>query len=100
MQARSGTGKGWLRKCRLVVTNDTGPMHMAAALRKPVICIYGPTNPARTGAYGQQAGALRVPLPCSPCLSSRCRSPKHMECMLNVTVETVSNKGSLSSWRS
>jgi lipopolysaccharide heptosyltransferase I len=42
-----------LRRARLVIGADTGPLHLAAALRTPVIGLYGPTNPARNGPYGQ-----------------------------------------------
>ncbi|MFM2295879.1 MAG: lipopolysaccharide heptosyltransferase, partial [Verrucomicrobiota bacterium] len=55
----------WLRLCTAMVTNDTGPMHVAAALGKPVVGIFGPTEPSRTGPYGQLENILRVPLPCA-----------------------------------
>jgi len=42
----------WIRLSELMVTNDTGPMHAAAALRKPVVALFGPTEPRRTGPYG------------------------------------------------
>ena len=58
----------WIRRSELIVTNDTGPMHVAAALGKPVVAMFGPTNPKRTGAYGQIEQALRIDLPCSPCM--------------------------------
>ena len=56
-----------LRVCRGVVTNDTGPMHVAAALGVPTVGIFGPTEPRRTGPYGQLENILRAPLPCAPC---------------------------------
>ncbi len=62
----------WVRLCELMVTNDTGPMHAAAALGKPVIALFGPTEPRRTGPYGQLGNVLRIDLPCSPCLSADC----------------------------
>jgi heptosyltransferase-1 len=49
------------RRARLFVGGDTGPMHLAAALRVPVIGIFGPTNPARNGPYGTEAIVLRSP---------------------------------------
>ena len=58
----------WLRLCDLMVTNDTGPMHVAAALGKPLVALFGPTEPRRTGPYGQLENVLRIDLPCSPCL--------------------------------
>ena len=62
----------WVRRCDLMVTNDTGPMHVAAALGKPLLALFGPTAPERTGPYGQLENVLRLDLACSPCLSSRC----------------------------
>jgi heptosyltransferase-1 len=62
----------WVRLCDLMVTNDTGPMHVAAALGKPVVALFGPTEPRRTGPYGQLENVLRIDLPCSPCLSADC----------------------------
>ena len=50
----------WLRRCDLMVTNDTGPMHVAAALGKPVVGLFGPTEPRRTGPYGQLEAACRT----------------------------------------
>lgn len=75
----------WIRLCELILTNDTGPMHIAAALDKPVVAIFGPTEPRRTGPYGQTDRALRVPLACAPCLKPRCGFVKPMECMRAVT---------------
>ena len=63
----------WVRLCDLMVTNDTGPMHVAAALGKPLVALFGPTEPRRTGPYGQLENVLRLDLPCSPCLKSRLR---------------------------
>ncbi|MCC6819774.1 MAG: lipopolysaccharide heptosyltransferase II [Verrucomicrobiota bacterium] len=71
----------WLRRCELMVTNDTGPMHVAAALGKPVIALCGPTEPRRTGPYGQWERVAQTKLPCVPCLKSRCAWPQPMECL-------------------
>ena len=79
----------WLRRSELCITNDTGPMHLAAALRRPVVALFGPTNPARTGPYQQLHRVLRVPLPCAPCLKASCSRPIHMECLHALTPETV-----------
>ena len=66
----------WLRRCELMVTNDTGPMHVAAALGKPLVALFGPTEPRRTGPYGHLENVLRIDLPCSPCLKSHCTYEK------------------------
>ena len=71
----------WLRLCDLMVTNDTGPMHAAAALGKPVIALFGPTAPRRTGPYGQLENILRIDLPCSPCFKGHCTYEKPNECL-------------------
>lgn len=79
----------WLRRCEMLVTNDTGPMHVAAALGKPVVALFGPTEPRRTGPYGQLANVLQHSLPCVPCLSSRCVWPQPMECLTALSPSTV-----------
>jgi lipopolysaccharide heptosyltransferase II len=71
----------WIRRCDLMVTNDTGPMHVAAALGKPLVALFGPTEPRRTGPYGQLENVLRIDLPCSPCLKSYCVYEKPNECL-------------------
>jgi len=71
----------WIRFSELMVTNDTGPMHVAAALNKPVLAIFGPTEPRRTGPYGQLYHTLQLALPCIPRLSARCTYSKPMECL-------------------
>jgi lipopolysaccharide heptosyltransferase I len=77
------------RRCSVVITNDSGPMHVAAAVSTPVVAIFGATDPALTGPYGQQHIVLRSGILCSPCLKSRCAHTPRMECMSLVTVEQV-----------
>ncbi|MBI5739184.1 MAG: lipopolysaccharide heptosyltransferase I [Nitrospirae bacterium] len=75
---------------RAVVSNDSGPMHIAAALNRPVIALFGPTDPAKTGPYGWQRSGnmkvIRTAPPCSPCRKTRCRE---LVCMKGIKVETV-----------
>ncbi len=71
----------WVRLCDLMITNDTGPMHVAAALGKPLVALFGPTEPRRTGPYGHLDDVLRIDLPCSPCLKSHCTYVKPNECL-------------------
>ena len=73
----------------LLITNDTGPMHVAAALGKPLLALFGPTEPRRTGPYGQLENVLRRDLPCSPCLKSKCVSEKTDECLRALSPATV-----------
>jgi ADP-heptose:LPS heptosyltransferase len=77
------------RRCCVVISNDSGPMHLAAAVGTPVVAIFGPTDPALTGPYGKQHVALRADIPCSPCFKDSCANRVHMECMKLITVEQV-----------
>ncbi len=67
-----------LEKASLVIANDSGPMHIAVALGRPLVTPFGPTNPVRTGPYGRSGSVVRVDLPCSPCYSKIC---SHKSCM-------------------
>jgi len=79
-----------IRRAALVVTNDSGLMHIAAALGKPAISIFGPTNPAQVGPYGQPESVVRLDLPCSPCNYRRlAQCPNSHACMRDLTVEMV-----------
>jgi ADP-heptose:LPS heptosyltransferase len=80
----------WIRLSELMVTNDTGPMHVAAALGKPVIALFGPTEPRRTGPYGQVNRALQLnSLPCVPCFKNRCAYQKPFECLRGLSPAVV-----------
>ncbi len=57
----------FLRRARLVMGGDTGPIHLAHALGTPVLCLMGPTAPETNGPYGDREAALWHPLPCSFC---------------------------------
>ncbi len=77
------------RRCAVVITNDSGPMHLAAAVGTLVVAVFGPTDPALTGPYGKRHVVLRSGIPCSPCMKSYCTHIPRMECMKLVTVEQV-----------
>jgi lipopolysaccharide heptosyltransferase II len=79
----------WIRLCDLMVTNDTGPMHVAAALGKPLVALFGPTEPRRTGPYGQLENILRIELPCSPCMKSDCSWKNPNECLNAISPQAV-----------
>lgn len=81
-----------LRGCELLVTNDTGPMHLAAALRKPVVSLFGPTRPDQTGPYGQEQFALKHPLPCAPCMKSRCHWAEPLACLRDISAARVAEE--------
>jgi lipopolysaccharide heptosyltransferase II len=79
----------WIRLCDLMVTNDTGPMHIAAALGTPVVAIFGPTEPWRTGPYGQIEHALQLDLACAPCLRRTCRTANPCACLRDLPPASV-----------
>ena len=76
-----------LSKVDLVVTNDTGPAHIAAALGCPTIVIFGPTNPLTTRPFSFKAEILRHPPDCAPCMLRDC--PIDHRCMTAITVDEV-----------
>ena len=77
-----------LRCADLMITVDSGPMHIAAALGTPVLALFGPTDPARTGPTGY-GRILRRALPCSPCLERRCQIAETRRCMRDLAVTDV-----------
>lgn len=64
-----------------MITNDSGPMHIAAALGVPVIAMFGPTSAIRTGPYGAGHHVLAGRVSCSPCFSRVCRHDPELECL-------------------
>lgn len=74
------------QKALLLVTTDSGPMHLAAAVGTPVVALFGPTDPQRTGPYGDGHIIIRSDLPCSPCLRKECPTTK---CMQDILPEQV-----------
>ncbi len=76
-----------ISRCGLFVTNDTGPMHVAAAFDVPVVAIFGPTDWRNTAPVGERHAVVRHPVECAPCLLREC--PIDHRCMTRVTVEEV-----------
>jgi len=70
------------KKAQLVITTDSGPMHLAVAVGIQVIALFGPTDPARTGPYGAGHTVIRAELPCSPCFLKKCPAKKCMHDIL------------------
>jgi heptosyltransferase II len=75
-----------LKRCALFVTNDTGAMHVAAAVGVPVVAIFGPTDAAATSPVGRHV-LIRHRVPCSPCLLREC--PIDHRCMGGISVDDV-----------
>jgi lipopolysaccharide heptosyltransferase II len=70
----------------LLLTNDSGPMHLAAALGTPLVAVFGPTDPGRTGPYSDEAVVVRSAAHCAPCYQRRC---SRRVCLEEVRVEEV-----------
>lgn len=77
-----------IRNAKFLISNDSGPMHIAAACGVPVIAIFGPTNPLRTGPYGSNHIIVQSNLPCIPCYKRKCKTIK---CLEDITVGMVSD---------
>ena len=81
---------------KAVVSNDSGPMHIGVALGIPVISLFGPTDPIKTGPYGwsgipserdnKHHTVVKTVLPCSPCFKKKCKEPF---CMRDISVDKV-----------
>jgi len=81
---------GLLKLCRVLLTNDSGPMHLAAALGTPIVALFGSTSPELTGPGlpgDVRHQILRQFTPCSPCFRRTC--PIDFRCMTGITVEQV-----------
>jgi len=76
-----------IKRCGLFITNDTGPMHVAAAFGVPVVAIFGPTDFRSTAPFGDGHAIVRHPVECAPCLLREC--PIDHRCMTRVTVDQV-----------
>jgi len=71
-----------------VICCDSGPMHIAAALGTPIVAVFGPTSPARTGPYAAGAQIVSRALPCAPCYARRCPLGHHA-CLRGLTAAVV-----------
>ncbi len=76
-----------LERCSILVTNDTGTMHVASAVGTPVVAIFGPTDPVATGPWGDGHTVVKKEVACSPCFKRVC--PTDHRCMEEITVDEV-----------
>jgi lipopolysaccharide heptosyltransferase I len=74
-----------LRRSALLLTNDSGPMHLAVAVGAPVVAFFGPTDPRKIGPYGPGHAVLRAGIDCSPCGRRRCA--QGLACMNGISVD-------------
>jgi heptosyltransferase-1 len=78
----------YLRKARLVVSGDSGPLHLASACGVPAVGIFGPTDPARNGPFGEGDEVVWKEVSCSPCYKRRCPGYGTV-CLRTIEVEDV-----------
>jgi heptosyltransferase-2 len=83
-----GEAMALIERCELFITNDSGLMHVAAALNVPLVAVFGSTNPVATGPLGPNSKVVQAAVPCSPCLSSECPEG-HLKCMDQIDVDRV-----------
>lgn len=76
-----------IKDCSVLVTNDSGPMHIGAAFQVPLVALFGSTDEELTGPYGQKANVIHKSVPCSPCFKREC--PIDFPCMKGIGVEEV-----------
>lgn len=76
-----------LKRCQLLLTNDTGPMHVASALGVPIVAMFGPTDPNATAPAGTQHAVVTTAIGCSPCLLRAC--PIDHACMNGIEEHEV-----------
>ena len=80
-----------ISRCKVYITPDSAPLHIAAAMKVPVIAFFGPTDPVRHMPPVSRAVVLRQDLKCSPCYSGTCKIKTHI-CMKQITVDQVLDK--------
>jgi heptosyltransferase-2 len=76
-----------IKRCDFFITNDSGPMHIAAAFNVPLVAIFGPTDHTTTSPFSDRAVVISQGTECAPCLKREC--PTDHRCMTGVTVENV-----------
>ena len=79
-----------LKRCDLLVSGDTGPLHMATAVRTPVVALFGAIEPRRTGPVGEGHVVVRHPeIPCVPCNAKKCTNQEYLACMERISPDEV-----------
>lgn len=89
-QTTLGQAMAAIHLCNVFVTNDSGLMHVSAALQVPTVAIFGSTDHIATAPFSENASIVRIDLDCSPCLKTHCPK-KHFRCMEEIQVEDVAD---------
>jgi lipopolysaccharide heptosyltransferase II len=80
-----------LKRARVLVTNDSGALHLARAAGTPVVALFGSSSPVWTGPGAEEGHTLQHSVPCSPCFRRECplRGAEHLRCLRGISVEAV-----------
>ena len=78
-----------MRRCSLIITNDSGPMHVAISQKVPIVAMYGPSSPKLYGPYTKDATIVTALPPCPGCADGMKHKCSDMQCMTRLTVEQV-----------
>ena len=84
-----GTLAAAMRRCSLIITNDSGPMHVAISQKVPIVAMYGPSSPKLYGPYTKDATIVTAQPPCLGCASGMKHKCNDMQCMTRLYVEQV-----------
>lgn len=77
-----------MARCAVFITNDSGPMHLAAALGAPTVAVFGSTDAKLTGPTGPNVSVIEKPIECSPCFKRECKYG-HYKCLTTIDAATV-----------
>lgn len=80
---------GLIQKAEAVISTDSGPMHVAAALHKPLVALFGPTSSIKTGPWTENSRVLQLSLPCVPCFSRTCHIAETQACLKQMTTHAI-----------
>ena len=78
-----------LERTDMLVTGDTGPLHVASAMGTRIVALFGAADPERTGPTGTGYRVLQSDAPCVPCRSRTCRNETYLTCMESISAERV-----------
>ena len=78
-----------MQRCKLIITNDSGPMHVAISQKVPIVAMYGPSSPELYGPYTKAATIVTAMPPCAGCAKGMKHECDDMQCMTRLTVEQV-----------
>lgn len=84
-----GTLAAAMKRCSLIITNDSGPMHVAISQKVPIVAMYGPSSPKLYGPYTKDAVVVTAVPPCTGCSGGMKHKCDDMQCMTRLTVQQV-----------